>query len=153
MKKSDCLFCKIIAGEIPSHKVRENDEFYAFLDLFPNCKGQTLVIPKEHFDSDFFVIEDSAFYTRYLMAVREVAQLLKTKLGVIRVGMIMEGMGVNHLHIKLYPMRWLSENWEPTVSEEEVFYQSYPGFLTTKVWAMASQEELLALGKVLRGEV
>lgn len=105
MKKSDCLFCKIIAGEIPSHKVRENDEFYAFLDLFPNCKGQTLVIPKEHFDSDFFVIEDSAFYTRYLMAVREVAQLLKTKLGVIRVGMIMEGMGVNHLHIKLYPMR------------------------------------------------
>lgn len=105
MKNLDCLFCKIIAGEISSYKVRENEEFYAFLDLFPNCKGQTLVIPKEHFDSDLFVVEDPAFYARYLTAVREVVQLLKSKLKVERVGMIMEGMGVNHLHIKLYPMR------------------------------------------------
>lgn len=152
MKNSDCLFCKIVAGEIPSHKVRENDEFYAFLDLFPNCKGQTLVIPKEHFDSDFFMIEDATFYARYLQAVREVARLLKSKLGVQRVGMIMEGMGVNHLHIKLYPMRGLTKDWKPEVSKEEVFYENYPGFLTTKLGSMASQEALSEVGKLLRGE-
>jgi histidine triad protein len=152
MKNPDCLFCKIVDGEIPSHKVRENDEFYAFLDLFPNCKGQTLVIPKEHFDSDFFMIEDFDFYTRYLQAVREVARLLKSKLGVQRVGMIMEGMGVNHLHIKLYPMRGLTKGWKPEVSKDEVFYETYPGFLTTKLGSMASQESLSELGKFLRGE-
>lgn len=151
MKKSDCLFCQIIAGEVPSHKVRENDEFYAFLDLFPNCKGQTLVIPKEHFDSDLFMIQDSAFYARYLSAVREVVQLLKTKLGVMRVGMIMEGMGVNHLHLKLYPMWGLAEDRKPEVSDEEVFYENYPGFLTTKMGAMITQEELAELAGILRG--
>lgn len=105
MQKTDCIFCKIIAGEIPSHHFWENEEFVAFLDLFPNCKGQTLVIPKQHFDSDLFAIEDSGFLARYLEAVHQVGQLLKEKLKVGRVGMIMEGMGVNHLHIKLYPMR------------------------------------------------
>ena len=77
MQKLDCLFCKIVAREIPSYKVWENEEFYAFLDLFPNCKGQTLVIPKEHFDSDFFLIDDSDFAQRYFLAIREVVELLK----------------------------------------------------------------------------
>lgn len=149
MQKTDCIFCKIITREIPSHQFWENKEFMAFLDLFPNCKGQTLVIPKKHFDSDLFVIEDSAFLSRYFAAVHEVAILLKSKLGVERVGMIMEGMGVNHLHIKLYPMWGLSDEWKPEVSNDEVFFEIYPGFLTTKVGAMASQEELAILAMEL----
>lgn len=149
MQKTDCIFCKIITREIPSHQFWENEEFMAFLDLFPNCKGQTLVIPKKHFDSDLFVIEDSAFLSRYFAAVHEVAILLKSKLGVERVGMIMEGMGVNHLHIKLYPMWGLSEEWKPEISNDEVFFEIYPGFLTTKVGAMASQEELAILAMEL----
>ncbi|WP_425379920.1 HIT family protein [Spiroplasma endosymbiont of Stenodema calcarata] len=50
MNKSDCIFCKIIAQEIPSKKIYENDLIYAFLDLFPNSDGHTLIIPKKHFD-------------------------------------------------------------------------------------------------------
>ena len=150
MQKSDCLFCKIVAREIPSYKVWENEEFYAFLDLFPNCKGQTLVIPKEHFDSDFFLIEDSDFVQRYFLAIREVVELLKSKLNVVRVGMIMEGMGVNHLHIKLYPMWGLSEQREPEVSPEKVFFDRYPGFLTTKVGDMAPQDELAKLADIFK---
>ena len=46
---SDCIFCKIAKGEIPSVKIWEDDEFFAILDLFPNTKGMTLVIPKSHF--------------------------------------------------------------------------------------------------------
>ena len=45
----------------------------------------------------------------------------------------MEGMGVNHLHIKLYPMRGLDKDWQPVESDEKVFYNNYPGFLTTKM--------------------
>ncbi|MFA5403361.1 MAG: HIT domain-containing protein, partial [Ignavibacteria bacterium] len=54
MKKEDCIFCKIIAGEIPSYKVYEDEDFIGILDIFPNTKGMTLLIPKEHYDSYAF---------------------------------------------------------------------------------------------------
>ncbi|PZM87447.1 MAG: diadenosine tetraphosphate hydrolase [candidate division SR1 bacterium] len=151
MQKADCLFCKILAGEIPSHKVWENEEFYAFLDLFPNCKGQTLVIPKDHYDSDLFKVEESAFYGRYLLAVREVVQLLKSKLGIERVGMIMEGMGVDHLHIKLYPMWGLEKERKAIEADERVYFEQYEGYLTTKMGTMATQDELQQLSEQLKG--
>lgn len=133
MQNADCIFCKIIAGVLPSYTIWENDDFLAFLDISPNCKGQTLVIPKQHYDSDLFLIENSDFYGQYLLAVREVVALLKSKLKVQRVGMIMEGLGVNHLHIKLYPMRGLDAEWKPITAQEKVYFTEYPGFLTTKM--------------------
>jgi histidine triad (HIT) family protein len=72
----DCLFCKIIAGEIPSVKVRENNEFVAILDAFPACKGQMLVIPKRHYDSDIFLMEDEV-YISLLLASKEIVALMK----------------------------------------------------------------------------
>ena len=57
--QEDCLFCKIVKGEISSYKIRENANFLAILDIFPNCKWQTLVIAKNHYDSDLFEIEDA----------------------------------------------------------------------------------------------
>ena len=147
MHKEDCIFCKISKREIPSQKIRENDEFYAFLDLSPNCKGQTLVIPKEHYDSDLFDISDEKFYGRYMMAIDTVVKLLKKSLWVIRVWIIMEGMGVNHLHIKLYPMWGLDHEWSPIEDEEKVFFKQYPGFLTTKMWKALTQEELAETAK------
>lgn len=152
MQKTGCIFCKIIAGEIPSHQFWENEEFIALLDIFPNCKGQTLVIPKNHFDSDLFLIKESAFYGRYLLAVREVVQLLKTKLSVQRVGMIMEGMGVDHLHIKLYPMWGLEKQRKAIEAEEPVYFDQYQGFLTTQMGKKANQEELQVLARELRGK-
>lgn len=74
---TDCLFCKIVAGEIPSYKIRENDEFEAILDAFPEVKGQTLVIPKKHYDSDIFLIDETGFYERYLQAGKKTAEILK----------------------------------------------------------------------------
>ncbi len=72
----DCIFCKIVAGEIPSVKVWEDEDFIAIFDIFPNCKGQTLVISKQHFDSDVFNIDDD-HYVKYLLAVKKVVALLK----------------------------------------------------------------------------
>jgi histidine triad (HIT) family protein len=72
----DCIFCKIIAGELPSIKIWENDQFIALLDAFPACKGQTLVLPKKHYDSDIFIM-DSTIYTALMLATQEVVALLK----------------------------------------------------------------------------
>ena len=101
---SDCIFCKIANNEAPCFKIRENDEFLAFLDIMPNVKWQTLIIPKQHYDSDLFQIDDEIFYWRLMSATKEVIDMLKKSLKVQRVWMIMEWMWVNHLHLKLYPM-------------------------------------------------
>ena len=143
----NCIFCKIANHDIPSQKIWENEEFYAFLDLSPNCKWQSLIIPKKHYDSDLFDVKDEGFYGRYLSAAQEVVELLKKGLGVVRVWMIMEWMWVNHLHIKLYPMRGLDQERTPIEERENVFYKTYPGFLTTKMWKALSQEELAEVAK------
>ncbi len=138
---SDCIFCDIVAGKIPCYKIREDENFIAFLDIFPNCKGQTLVIPKKHYDSDLFVMPDEV-YSSYLLATKKVVALLKEKLKVQRVGMIMEGMGVNHVHMKLYPMHGLWKEWEQTLSGEPEYFEQYPWFLVSKMWPQADAQVL-----------
>ncbi|MCX6824240.1 MAG: HIT domain-containing protein [candidate division SR1 bacterium] len=101
---SDCVFCKIVAGEIPSVKIRENDQFIALLDAFPACKGQTLVLPKRHYDPDIFLMENNV-YVQFMLATKEVVSLLKHGLGVDKIGLVVEGLQVPHAHIKLYPFR------------------------------------------------
>lgn len=106
----DCIFCKIIAGEIPSVKIWEDDEFIAILDAFPACKGQALIIPKRHYDSDIFFMED-AVYTSLMLATKEVVALMKTWLWVEKIGMVVEWLQVPHAHVKLYPF-WEGKSFE-----------------------------------------
>jgi len=75
-KDMECIFCKIISGEISSVKVWENDQFVAILDVFPACKGQMLVIPKHHYDSDIFLM-DNEIYSGLMLASKEVVELMK----------------------------------------------------------------------------
>lgn len=72
----DCIFCKIIADEISSVKIWENDQFIAIFDALPACKGQTLVIPKRHYDSDIFLMDDD-IYLSLMLASKKVVALLK----------------------------------------------------------------------------
>ena len=99
---SDCIFCKIVAWEIPSVKIWEDENFIAMLDILPACKGQTLVLPKRHVSSDIFVLWDEE-YCALLSAAKKVVALLKTWLQVERIGMVVEWMEVDHAHVKLYP--------------------------------------------------
>lgn len=100
----DCPFCNIVSGDIPSYKIRENEEFEAILDICPNREGQTLVIPKKHYESDLFLIDEPGFYERYLQAGKAVVELLKKNLNVERVALVVEGLMVNHVHLRLYPL-------------------------------------------------
>jgi len=101
----DCIFCKIIADEISSVKIWENDQFIAIFDALPACKGQTLVIPKRHYDSDIFLMDDD-IYLSLMLASKKVVALLKKWFWVEKIGLVVEWLQVPHAHVKLYPFRW-----------------------------------------------
>ena len=127
----DCIFCKIVRGEIDSAKIWENEEFMAILDSNPNVKGMTLVIPKKHYDSDVFTMPNKE-YEQFMLATKEVARFLRQGLEVKRVAMVMEGIGVNHAHLKLYPLFGFDEKFVETVSPQKIFFDNYPGYLLTQ---------------------
>lgn len=97
------IFTKIAKGEIPSYKVAENDEFYAFLDIAPMAKGHTLVIPK-NVDDDYIFNLDEKTYMGLCAFAREVAQAIKAAVPCQRVGVAVLGMEVPHTHIHLVPL-------------------------------------------------
>lgn len=97
------IFTKIAKGEIPSYKVAENEEFYAFLDIAPMAKGHTLVIPKHVEDDYIFNLEDQT-YIGLCAFVKKVAQAIKAAVPCQRVGVAVLGMEVPHTHIHLVPL-------------------------------------------------
>ena len=138
---NECIFCKIVKGEIPCFKILENDNFMAILDIQPNCEGQTLVISKKHYPSYVFDLPEDV-YVDLFNFTKKVSKLLKERLQVQRIGMIAEGVGVNHAHVKLYPMHGLSNEWQAGEKQEEIFYKTYPGFLTSAIGMKADSAEL-----------
>ena len=98
------IFTKIAKGEIPSYKVAENDEFYAFLDIAPMAKGHTLVIPK-NVEDDYIFNLDEATYMGLCAFARKVAQAIKAAVPCKRVGVAVLGMEVPHTHIHLVPLQ------------------------------------------------
>ena len=139
---SDCIFCKIISWEIPSTKIREDDTFFAILDVFPNTKWMTLVMPKTHYDSDLFEINDNEFYAQYLSAVQKVVNILKKWLKVNRIAMVMEGTWVNHLHAKLYPLHGIWPEWAAHETKKEIYFNQYEWYVSTQIWAKATPDQL-----------
>ncbi len=97
------LFSKIAAGEIPSYKCAENDQFYAFLDINPLAKGHTLVIPKREVDY-FFDLTDEEIAAMQVFA-KHVALAIKHVCPCVKVGQAVLGLEVPHAHIHLVPMQ------------------------------------------------
>jgi diadenosine tetraphosphate (Ap4A) HIT family hydrolase len=135
------IFCKIANGEIPTVKIWENEEFFAFLDINPNTEGMSLVIPKRHYDSDVNEMPDDVL-CRFFLAAKEVSKLLEKGLKVQRVSVVVEGMGVNHAHIKLYPLHGLDKKFTEMWAKEKVYFEDYPGFITTQLGPEKSTQEL-----------
>ena len=101
------IFSKIAKGEIPSYKIAENDEFYAFLDINPLTRGHTLVVPKEEID-DFFDIENQKMSDMMLFA-KQVALAIRQTIPCKRVGLVVLGFDVPHAHIHLVPMQGMQD--------------------------------------------
>ncbi|MBO8474032.1 MAG: HIT family protein [Bacteroidetes bacterium] len=98
------IFTKIANGEIPSYKVAESEDFYAFLDIAPLAKGHTLVIPKKVEDDYIFHLDEKTYDGLWAFA-RKVAVALKAAVPCKRVGVAVLGMEVPHTHIHLVPLQ------------------------------------------------
>ena len=98
------IFTRIALGEIPSYKVAENEDYYAFLDISPLAKGHTLVIPK-HVEDDYIFHLDEKTYEGLWAFARKVAVALKAAVPCQRVGVAVLGMEVPHTHIHLVPLQ------------------------------------------------
>ena len=96
------IFTKIITGEIPSYKITENDQFLAFLDVFPLVHGHVLIVPKKETDY-IFDIEDADLSAMMLFA-KKVAKAQKMAVPCKRIGIAVIGLEVPHAHIHLVPM-------------------------------------------------
>jgi histidine triad (HIT) family protein len=99
---SDCIFCKIAAGAIPSEIIWQDETHLAFLDIFPIRKAQVVVIPKDHLPSSIFALSDGAYYG-LMAAAKKVSMRLEERLGAERTMLVGEGLEINHVHLKLYP--------------------------------------------------
>ncbi len=117
------LFTKIAKGEIPSYKVAESEDFYAFLDISPLALGHTLVIPKKVEDDYIFHLDDSTYEGLWAFA-KKVATAVKAAVPCTRVGVAVLGMEVPHTHIHLIPLNSESDmdfrKTRPVVSEEQM---------------------------------
>lgn len=101
------LFTKIISGELPSYKVAETEDFFAFLDINPNSKGHTLCIPKKEVDKIFDL--DEATYMALMQFSRRVALAIEKAVPCERVGMTVIGLEVPHAHVHLIPLHTMND--------------------------------------------
>lgn len=98
------IFTKIGRGEIPSYKVAESEDFYAFLDINPLAAGHTLVIPKHREDDYVFNLDDQT-YAGLMAFAKKVATAMKAAIPCKRIGVAVLGMEVPHTHIHLIPLQ------------------------------------------------
>ena len=99
----DCPFCKISKGEIPTHKIYEDDFSFAFLDKHPINPGHILVIPKTH-EPNFYSLDDEN-YQGLMSAVKKLSTLVNEKIHPKKVGLIIAGWDVPHTHVHIVPMQ------------------------------------------------
>ena len=101
------IFAKIISGEIPAFKVAENENFLAFLDIYPISRGHVLVIPKKETDYLFDITVDS--YLELWKFAQEVAKAMDKVIDCKRIGVAVIGLEVPHAHIHLVPLNSISD--------------------------------------------
>ena len=102
-----CIFCQIIEGVEPAHKVWESEEFFAFLTIRPCNPGHTLLIPKTHVDYVFDLEEP--LYSNIFRAAKQLSESIRQATDAKRIGVAIEGLSVPHVHLHLVPLYNVSE--------------------------------------------
>ena len=147
----NCIFCKIVNGEMPSYKIWEDKKHLAFLSIFPNTEGFSVVIPKKHYPSYAFDAPENVL-KELVIAAKKVGKLLDEKLdNVGRTGMIFEGFGVDHLHAKLFPMHGTKiKDWKPFHSDIDKYFEKYEGYISSHDYKRADDKYLAKLAQKIR---
>ena len=151
--KQDCIFCQIVAGQAPSYPIWESPTHLAFLSIYPNSPGVTVVIPKEHYDSYAFAVSNNVL-SDLVVAAKQAAAILEHNLeDVARVALVFEGYGVNHIHAKLFPMHGTAKTpeWRPHISTVKTFSNRYEGYISSHDGELATHADLIAMqNKLMR---
>jgi histidine triad (HIT) family protein len=150
-QKDDCIFCKIVRGEAPAHKIWEDDKHMAFLSIFPNTEGFSVVITKEHYPSYLFDLP-APVVANLVQAAGKVAKLLDAKLeDVGRTGMIFEGFGIDHIHAKMFPMHGTkAEEWVQRKSNVDKYFDTYEGYISSHDYKREDDDKLAELAKKIK---
>lgn len=140
-----CIFCDIGKGiREKGHVIFENKKHIAFLDLYPTAKGQCMIVPKRHVDGlGAFNMSDKDFSDLFLF-VKNVARKLERAMKPKFTFLVIEGTGVDHLHVKLYPVYAVKKTVEKRPIKP---YRPYYGFFTTRLGPKAKEKELIELAK------
>ncbi len=101
------IFSRIIAGEIPCHKIAENDQYFAFLDVFPCAIGHVLVVPKQEIDYLFNLSDE--LYAGLMSFAKQIEPAIRKAVPCKRVGVAVIGLEVSHAHVHLIPMNSMSD--------------------------------------------
>ncbi len=147
--KHQDVFCRIVHGELPTAKIWEDRDYMAILDINPNVRGQAVLFPKRHAHSYPFDFGTKQ-YMDMMLATKKVARLLERGLKVKRVAMVMEGMGVNHAHVKLYPLHGLKNKFGEVWSDGRVSFNKYEGYVSTQLGPQAEMGKLKRLAASIR---
>jgi histidine triad (HIT) family protein len=126
------IFTRIINGEIPCHKIWEDELFFAFLDINPIQPGMTILVPKQEISDGFEMPNDQ--YAAWMLAAKNLIPAIKAAAGSTRVGLVVEGLEVPHAHIKLIPI-------------------SHPGDLSQSNAKPATTEELIAMREKIKSNL
>jgi histidine triad (HIT) family protein len=143
-ENQECIFCKIVKEEMQAYKVWEDDNHLAFLSIFPNTKGVTVVIPKKHYSSYAFNLPEEVL-SNLILAAKKVAKLLDSKLDDVgRTALVFEGFGIDHVHAKLFPLHGTKDmsKWKPISSKRDNFFDKYPGYVSSHDAGLAKEEDL-----------
>ena len=151
---TDCIFCQMTRNEIPCHIIDSNDEFMAFLTIFPNTLGAAVVIPKKHYSSYAFDLDDDVL-TGLMLYTKKVAKKLDGFFeDVGRTAIVFEGFGVDHVHAKLFPMhgtKQVHENWQAVNSNVDKYFEQYEGYISSHDFQRADDDTLAKLAEKMRG--
>lgn len=146
-----CIFCAIVKGEAPCHKIWEDEKHLAFLSIFPNTEGFSVVVTKEHYPSYAFNLPDDVL-SELVIAAKKVGKLIDSKYtDVGRTGLIFEGFGVDHMHAKLFPMHGTkAENWELHASKVDKYFEKYEGYISSHNGKRADDKALAQVAEKIR---
>ncbi|PIS00236.1 MAG: diadenosine tetraphosphate hydrolase [Chlamydiae bacterium CG10_big_fil_rev_8_21_14_0_10_35_9] len=152
MQEDECVFCQYAKGLKPCHKIWEDEEHLAFLSIFPNTEGYSIVIPKDHYSGYAFDLPDDAL-SKLTIAAKNVGKLIDAKLDDVgKTALIFEGFGIDHVHAKLFPMHGTRKiaKWEPIIAHLDKYFLKYEGYVSTHDYVRAEDKDLEKLARKIR---
>lgn len=148
----ECPFCKIVRKELDAHVIWEDEKHLAFLSIYPNTKGFTVVVTKEHYPSYNFDLADNVL-SDLIIASKKAGKLLDRSFpDVGRTGLIMEGFGVDHVHTKLIPIHGTGnlKEWKPIMGNINKHFEHYEGYLSSHDCERADDDELKEIAELIK---